>query len=49
MFNLSIIFMAESDIISFAFWALLTLGIMGVTGLSYRSYNRKRKNELSPS
>jgi len=37
--------MAESDVALFIFWSIVTVTIMGITGFSYRSYIRKRKNE----
>ncbi len=41
--------MAEYDIASFVLWSVITVIIMGITGLSYKSYNRRRKNEITPS
>ena len=41
--------MAESDLTSFVFWSILTVIVMGVTGFSYKSYARRRKNEITPS
>ncbi|MEK6865129.1 MAG: hypothetical protein AABX06_01470 [Thermoproteota archaeon] len=41
--------MAESDIASFVLWSVITAILMGITGFSYKSYNRRRKNEITPS
>ncbi|MGI0056607.1 MAG: hypothetical protein ACREAK_04445 [Nitrosarchaeum sp.] len=41
--------MAESNIVFFVFWSVITVIIMGITGFSYKSYTRRRKNEISSS
>jgi len=41
--------MAEFDIASFVLWSVITTIIMGITGFSYNSYTKRRKNEITPS
>ncbi len=41
--------MAEPEVSAFIIWTVVTAIIMGVTGLSYRKYLRRRKNEISSS
>ena len=33
--------MAEIDIPSFVFWSILTIVIIGITGFTYRAYNKQ--------
>ncbi len=37
--------MAESDFIPFAFWSAVTGILIIITGLSYMTFLRRRKNE----
>jgi heme/copper-type cytochrome/quinol oxidase subunit 2 len=37
--------MAESDLIPFTFWSILTGVIIVVSGLSYMAFLRRRKSE----
>jgi len=41
--------MGESDVVYFIMWSAITAIIMGITGFSYRSFIRRRKNENTPS
>lgn len=41
--------MAEFELIPFIVWSLLTGIILTVSGFSYRSYLRKKKNETPTS
>ncbi|WP_256438668.1 hypothetical protein [Nitrosopumilus sp. K4] len=41
--------MAELEISSFLIWSVITAVIMGVTGISYRLYLRRKNNEISSS
>jgi len=37
--------MSDSDLLSFVMWSGITAVLMIITGLSYRSYQRKKSNE----
>jgi len=39
--------MVESDVAPFVFWVAITGILMAISGLSYRIYLRRRKNETS--
>ena len=41
--------MSDSDLLSFVMWSGITAVLMVVTGLSYRSYQRKKSNETFTS
>jgi hypothetical protein len=41
--------MDESQITSFVMWSVVTGIIMLVTGLSYRTYLKKKSHTISPS
>ncbi|MFB5605079.1 MAG: hypothetical protein ACE5R5_02560 [Nitrosarchaeum sp.] len=41
--------MSEFDASTFLLWSVLTGIIVGVTGFSYRSYLRRRKNDVPSS
>lgn len=41
--------MDESEISSFVMWSAITGIIMLVTGLSYRTFQRKKNHEISSS
>jgi len=40
--------MTELDISSFVIWSIVTGIVIGVTGLSYRVYLRRKKSEIPP-
>jgi len=37
--------MAENELVSFTIWSGITAVLMVITGLVYRSYQRKKSNE----
>ncbi|MEC7710706.1 MAG: hypothetical protein VX587_00140 [Thermoproteota archaeon] len=37
--------MAETDLLAFSMWSGITAVLMVITGLVYRSYQRKKSNE----
>jgi hypothetical protein len=37
--------MADSDLIAFAMWSGITAVLMVITGIVYKSYQRKKSNE----
>jgi len=40
--------MAENELTSFVVWSIITAVIMSASGLTYRAYLRRKKNETSP-
>ena len=41
--------MDDTSSSEFAIWCVLTVALMAVTGLAYRAYTRKKRNEISSS
>jgi len=41
--------MDDTSTSEFAIWCGLTAALMVVTGIAYRAYSRKKRNEISPS
>ena len=41
--------MDDTSTSEFAIWCILTAALIAVTGLTYRAYTRKRRNEISSS
>ena len=40
--------MAESDFVAFGMWSAITLVVIVITGLVYRTYQRKQNAASSP-